>query len=193
MKFTKSILVAVSLFVTPFFAQAASPVVAGELALHRIEKLVQLKRIEEAYITNFQNVTAEVLTQNQPTDPAFRTVVSQTRANNTDLPSKVTMLHNADGKVLSHTVAAGANGVALNWPGKNSLELSESAFHYIEEHSMHHTELAPFDVGFKDLTVTQETRNGKLVAVILLTSSQSEQYAEIVVGTDGVVQSWSLK
>lgn len=184
---------ALLMLVMPVLTQAATPLKVGTLALHRIEKLVQLNRIDEAYITNFQNVTTESLKQNQTTDPAFKTVVYQTKANDIDASSKVTMLHNVEGKVLSSAAEAGIDGSSLSWPDKNALELSTSVFHYIEAHSMHDPQLLLFDVGFKDLTIMQETRNEKIVAVIKVTSNQLAQYIEFLVGTDGVIQSWSLK
>lgn len=171
----------------------SSPLTVAELALHRIEKLVQLNRIEAAYISNFQNISVEALTQVNPNDPAFKSVVSQTEANEQDAPPRVNLLHKSDGKVLSHTVAAGVPGAALTWPNKDPLTISEAALHYIEEHSQHQAPLLVFDVGFKDLTVGQDTRNGVLVAIVNVTSNNSNQYAEFVVGMDGVVQSWSLK
>lgn len=180
------------LLLVPLMTLAASPLTVAELALHRIEKLVQLNRVEAAYISNFQNVSVEALTQANPNDPAFKTIVSQTD-NAQVAPPRVNLLHKSDGKVLSHTIASGIAGAALTWPNKDPLTISEATLHYIEEHGQHQTPLLLFDVGFKDLTVSQETRNNVLVAIVNVTSNSSEQYAEFVISMDGVVQSWSLK
>lgn len=181
------------IFLTPFFANAASPLTATELALHRIEKLVQLKRIDETYITNFQHVSAKALTQSQPTDPAFQTVVSQTTPDSEEAPPKIELVHKADGKVLSHKVATGTAGAPLTWSNKDPVTIASAALHYIEEHSQHQPPLLLFDVGFKDLTVGQDVRDGVLVAIVNVTSNNINQYAEFIIGMDGVVQSWTLK
>lgn len=183
-----------SLIAMPALANAANPSTAGELALHRVEKLVQLNRIDVSYIKNFESITVEALAQNVPTDPAFKAVVSQVRQNAETTPPQVELSSNSDGRVLSHRVIAGVAGTGLSWPQKDPLSIAESAFHYIEEHSAHQPPLVVFDVGFKSMSVTQDTRDGALVAIVNVMSNQLAQTLEFVIGLDdGVVRSWSLK
>ena len=194
MKFNKTTALMLALIAMPALANAANPSTAGQLALHRIEKLVQLNRIDVSYIKNFDSITVETLTQNVPTDPAFKEVVSQARQDAQTAPPQVELLSNSDAKVLSHRVVAGVAGAGLSWPQKDPLSIAESAFHYIEEHSAHQPQLTVFDVGFKSIAVTQDTRNGALVGIVNVMSNQLAQTLEFVIGLDdGVVRSWSLK
>lgn len=180
------------LWVVPCFAQSATKATVGELAMHRIEKLVQLKKIDVGYLTNFESLEVMAMPQNNPQDPAFMTMVSQSDGG-TATPPQMNLYSAANGRVLSYNVTSGVAGRGLNWPGQDPLSIGEAAFHYIEANSGQVAALAPFDDGFKAITVSQEARSGQTVAIDKLTSSESTKILEFVVGlSDGVVQSWTL-
>ncbi len=190
---TKLMLTALSILVAPAFAYSATPREVGELAVHRIEKLIQLKKIDMAFMMNFQSIGVMAMTQQHPQDPAFMSMVAQTDNGKTS-PPRVDLFSDADGKVLSNTVSPGTAGAGLNWPGQPALTVGETTFHYLEANAASTPALMPFEEGFKDLIVGQDTRQGTLVGIVLLTSTKSKQTLEFVVGLDdAVVKSWSLK
>ena len=89
---------------------------AAELVLHRIERLVILRRIDKTFQTNFSRLLVEPRIPQAPTDPAF--VVRSFQVAGEDGTSKsVEISLDAEGRALAHELGAGADSVSPpTWP-----------------------------------------------------------------------------
>src|SRR5574343_34783 len=59
------------------FAEAVSLAKAAELACHRIERLVTLRKIDEKFLNRFYSLEILALPQGGTSDPAFKILSSQ--------------------------------------------------------------------------------------------------------------------
>lgn len=153
-------------------ANAVSTAKVAELALHRIERLVSLKKIDASFVNKFEK-TEVVAVQNQ--DPVrFKAVVSQNQPVS-GKPLQIELTFDEKGKALGfQVIAGGVAGPNISWTGKDPLTLGETAFHAYLEHLDHYPELKPFDTGFVNLTLIQGDLNGELVARALITSTETK-------------------
>jgi len=170
-------------------AQAAnvSLAKAAELGVHRVERLVTLKKIDETYMSKFMSVAIEGLTQNAPTDPAFKVTAAQVPGPD-GKQSKVEILLDGNGKALSHTVKPGTDATAApRWPDKDPVTLSENAMHVVLD-GANNPKLKPYFTGFKSLELTQDRdATGLTIARAKMKSMEIPAVLEVTLKTDGTV------
>lgn len=166
---------------------------AAELALHRIERLVVLKKIEDAFQSKLKNLSFEMLITQKPTDPLFKIVASQ-YPNSNGTQRKVELLLDEDGKALQHFVSRGGEAEgAPNWSEKDPVTLAEVALHLIVEQSKDKPELAVFESALSELSITQETNaDGTVVAVFTAKAAGSASLLKIRIKGDGSVESYEI-
>lgn len=109
-------------------AQDAPRGKAAELSLHRLEKLVILRRIDPSFLTASTSVTLEAP---RTEDPYYIAKIAQVPG--ADGTRKVLEVQlDFEGRVLRHSVAAGAESVgAPVWPDKDPVTLMEYALHCV--------------------------------------------------------------
>lgn len=171
-----------------FSAQAHSVSVAKatELSLHRIERLVILKKIEEAFQSKFLSLQMVVLSHSNETEPVFKSTVFQYPASDGTQKS-VDIVMNGDGKALSYTVNAGGNAQGEpTWPDKDPVTLTENALHYVIDGSATKPDLVPYNDALSSLQITQGTNQaGEKVAVVDVRSSSVTPTLRIKILTTG--------
>lgn len=169
---TGSLLLAGSLAIAAPTSSTVTTAKAAELALHRVGRLVSLKKIDANFVNKFESVEV-VGVQNQ--DPVrFKAVVSQNQPA-TGKPLQIELTFDEKGKALGfQPIPGGVAGPNTSWTGKDPVTLGEGAFHAYLEHLEHYPELAPFNTGFTNLTIIQGDLNGELVVRALIKSSETK-------------------
>lgn len=167
---------------------------AAELAIHRIERLVTLHKIDENFVTHFYGVSAEGLTQNQPTDPAFKAIALQVPGAD-GKSHEVDIFMDATGKALSNTVINGSDSVnAPTWPDKDAVSLSEDSMHYILDNAAATPDLVPFYANFTNLILTQaQDSHGQMLSLATVRSSATNTILEIYLNFDGSFSSYNIR
>lgn len=152
------------LFATLSFAeeQAVPVSKATELAVHRIERLVTLKKIDEVFRNQLVSLRVEKTAENNATYK----VVAKVAPAASGKASAITLWQDSQGKTLSHSVEMeGAPANPQNWPDKDAASLMEEALHFVLEGWVNHPEVKVFYTDMKtiSLSAVQDGR-GQLVA-----------------------------
>lgn len=152
-------------------AETLTPLKAAELACHRLDRLVVLKKVEKTYVSKFQKLSLELLPSNDPSGAQFQVTTSQTTPAQGS-PLSLTLFIDQTGKVLKHQVNEGGNaGPNVEWTGKDPVSLVEAGLHFVLDghHSNH--QLHPFAENFSYLTIDQKTSASSTVAELVLNSN----------------------
>ncbi len=157
---------------------------ASELALHRVGKLVDLKRIEPNFVNKFYAVQIVALPDGPAGSPSFKVLAHQAPgADGTRMTVEIIL--DEKGKALSHKVNAGASSAAPDWPRKDPLTISENAFHYLLDNGTGN--LKPFAEASTEMTLSAgKDSNGNTVAKAIFKSSQTNQKLEVTLSLDAV-------
>ncbi len=176
------------------FSAAAAPVAnstAAELAAHRIEKLVTLKKIEESFVSKFRGLTVENLQGGGVSKPTFKVIASQ-EVDQGKNANQVEIILDEKGKALSHKVIEGeAAAKPIVWPDKDPVTLTELALHYVADNSAK-PEIVKFSKALKALRVIPANVDGKDVALVEALSSDTTKKLVIVLALNGKVASSSV-
>ncbi len=164
---------------------------ATELGVHRIERLVTLKKIDPTFQSALYAMRAERTTEGGATYKIYGYVSPD--ANNQS--STIAMLSDKTGKVLSYAVGATyqpANPVA--WPDKDPLTLMEDALHFVLEGWTAHPDVKPFYAGLITITLSPAKDNaGNLIVLANVTSDDDARTLSIFLKTDGTFLSYGIK
>jgi len=161
---------------------------AAELSLHRIEKLVTLKKIDETFQSKFKSLLVVPTTQGGT--HGFRVIAEQYPG--TDGTKNVLELTlNNKGKPLANATTAGMEDPnAPKWPNKDAVVLSELVLHHLEKEVTSNKTLEAFVKSIKSLVVEQEIRSDGTVAAILdLTNYIDSRTLTATILSDGTVES----
>jgi hypothetical protein len=184
-----AIMTILALGATTGLANAANvaPAKAAELGVHRIERLVTLKKIDQAFMDKFSSLQIESLTQGSPADPAFKVTASQV-AGPDGKRNQVEILMDGTGKALSNTVKQGTDAVAApRWSDKDPVSLTENAMHVILEGATT-PKLKPYFTGFTSVELTQDRdASGQTIARFKMRSKDSAAALEVLLKADGTV------
>ena len=164
---------------------------AAELACHRIERLVTLKKIDEAYLTKFQTLEVVQLQPVQATDPFFKATVSQYPGSNSSR-NQVELFMDNQGKTLSQNIKSGDAAInSPTWPDKDAVTLTENSLHYVLEGWQGSNPLVePFYSSMTQLVLSQVTdEKGQLVARSEIRSSKTSDLLEVYINVDGTFNS----
>lgn len=196
MKSFKSILVVGFLMfqMTGVNAWAAGPVTqakAAELTLHRIERLVVLKKIEEAFQNKLHSLKLERIDHQGVDQPALKATVYQGPAADGSQRA-VEVILTEEGRALSHAVVAGGGEPkdAPTWPDKDPATLAENALHHVLDNAGSDPKLADFNQGFTRLTLVQVIAPpGSLrLAEVVIEAKAGEPVLKINLRADGTVE-----
>lgn len=164
---------------------------AVELGVHRIERLVTLRKIDPMFINSLYAMKAE--RTNDPAMPFKVYGFAQPDANNQ--ASTISMSSDPTGKVLSHNLSAifqPAN--PAQWPEADSATLMEDALHFVLEGWVRNPEVKPYYLGLKEITLTpRQDQNGKMIAEFSVSSEGETKVLWIKLKTDGTFISYEIK
>lgn len=191
----KKILVLIPLLISS--SHAATPVSrarAAELALHRIENLVILKKIQPSHVARLRSLSLTTLTRTIEDDPAYLVIASQYPAADgsqsvVQIPMKV------DGKTLKHVESLGSEPVqAPNWPSLDAVTLAENSLHCLQGEKLDNQrpdlcsnpEISAYGTDFSSLVLSQEPSEGGPIAVIDIRANAKNNVLRIRLQADGI-------
>lgn len=186
------LIIVVSFFSLQYDCPAAEDVSnakAAELSLHRIEKLVFLKRIDEAYLSKFRHLSLTLLpeeSQNHDLSAKFK-IRAETYPATDGTKKGLDIWMNAQGKVLKYEpLPGGEPHGAPAWPDKDPVTLSENAMHRILDNVSIVTSLVPFFNSLGEFTISPASdENDPLLAQVDVVSSESHEILSIFLTPDG--------
>lgn len=189
------ILTAIALIALPRLAMAqASLAEAAELSLHRIERLVDIKKIDKSYRDQLQEVSIVRLPQSVSSDPAFKAVGSQVSGQD-GTRNQIDIFMDANGKATpldpSHLHPGAPAFNPPVWPQKDAVTLLENSIHYIENNKTDGA-IKPFFDGMTGLTLSQVMNGGTPVAKVSVKSSLATATLIVLLSLDGNVISASF-
>lgn len=170
-------------------AENISNAKAAELSLHRIEKLVFLRRIDEAYLSKFRHLSLILLpeeSQNRDLSARFK-IRAETYPATDGTKKGLDVLMNAQGKVLKYEPFPGGepDGAPM-WPDKDPVTLSENAMHRILDNASVISSLVPFFNSLSGFTISPASdESDSLLAQIDVLSSESSEMLRIFLTPDG--------
>lgn len=156
----------------------------AELSAHRVDRLVALGKIEEAFAKKMARIEVSSISSGNAT---YKSIVWQTGSQ----PSQVELQFDHDGKPLSFKVTVGVAGPLVEWTGKSANELIENAMHYVLDNSTNAT-LAPYFSKFTFLTLSKGRLGAAEVALVEVSSSAQAQKLQIFVNLDGSINSTNV-
>lgn len=161
------------------FGQSLTPLKIAELASHRIERLVLLKKIDANFENQFQQMYVDVL--NDSAEANYKITIYQNAPEMGVAPLSIDLFADVSGKIVKYLVnEGGAPGPIVNWTGKGPVTLVENALHYVLDESSSDATLRPYDMDFSSLAIHQKLINGETVAEVTL---HSKSVAEVLVLT----------
>ncbi len=176
-------------------AESISLSKAVELSCHRIERLVTLKKIDESFMSNLGTVSVTAQKQAQPTDPAFKVMISlYPGADGTS--TQLQLLMDDQGKTLSFNVIAGpASANPPKWQDKDSVTLTENSLHYVlDGWQTSNPDVKPFFTDMKSLRLSQIVdASGQTLSKTEFLSNSVATTLEVYLKLDGTFVSAQVK
>ena len=136
-------------------------------ALHRVERLIDLGKIDEGYSTAFENLKLEVLSTG---DAAYRATLSQV-ANTSGSARKIELLMDANAKPVADdfkVIEGDEPANAPGWPDKSASDVAASALHHIEH--VGKPEYQPFVDAMSAFTLSQTGSGNSLRGVLTISA-----------------------
>jgi hypothetical protein len=178
-------------------SHAAAPVSkarAAELALHRIENLVILKKIQPTHVARLRSLGLTLLTRAIEDDPAYLVTASQYPAADgsqsiVQIPMKI------DGKTLKQVESLGSEPVqAPIWPNLDAVTLAENSLHCLQGEKLDNQrpdlcsnpEITAYGNEFSSLVLSQETSPSGPIAVIDIRANNKNPVLRIRLQADGI-------
>ncbi len=164
---------------------------ATELAVHRIERLVTLKKIDAVFQNQLVGMRAEVSSEN---GAAFK-VYGQVAPGADGKSSQITLWQDAEGKTLAFNVEQGLLSMASAvWSGKDALTLMEDGLHFVLEGWAQYAEVKAYYTGLQTITlVPQKDAQGNIFAQFKITSDDDARTLFLNLNADGTYLSHELK
>lgn len=164
---------------------------ATELAVHRIERLVTLKKIDPSFQNNVISLRAEESTENGATYKVYGTLAPGANG----VSTQITLLQDAQGKTLSYALVPGpAPANPFVWPAADGLTLMEDALHFVLEGWVQHPEVKVYYNGLQSISLAPvKDSQGNLVAQCQVTSDDDNRVLVINLKADGTFLSYQVK
>lgn len=166
---------------------------AAELSSHRIERLVNLKKIDSNFISKLKSIEIQRLNQSQVTDPLFLSTVSQYEGAD-GTKNQVELFMDDQGKTLNYNVKSGSASVnAPTWPDKDPSTLVENGLHFVLEHNVEKPELKPFYDSLISMNLSKITKDGQDMAMISIASKDVQNILNVFIKFDGSFVGYEIK
>ena len=164
---------------------------AVELGVHRIERLVTLKKIDASFLTELSSLKIESTTENAATYKVYGYL--QTGVDGTAL--SLTIWMDAQGKTLNYVVNPGTkSSTPFIWPAKEAASLMEEGLHFVIEGWVKHPEVKVFYTGLSTIVMTPiKDAQGNLLAQFTVKSDDTAQILTINLKADGTFVSYEVK
>ncbi|QDK44671.1 hypothetical protein DOM22_05595 [Bdellovibrio sp. ZAP7] len=164
---------------------------ATELGVHRIERLVTLKKIDAFFLSGLASLRAESSSESGATYKVY----GYTEAGSDGTYLTITLLMDAQGKTLSHQITEGLKPASpINWPIKDASSLMEEGLHFVLEGWAQNSDVKPFYTGLQSIVLTPEyDASGNLLARFTVKSDDVAQTLTIILKPDGTFVSHEVK
>jgi hypothetical protein len=168
---------------------------AAELSLHRIERLVILRRLDASFQKNFARMIVDARTPQAPTDPAFYIRAHQSPGLD-GTTRNVDLAFDQTGRALTHAVNSGAEPASPPaWPLKDPVTISENVLHWLEEEGQAVAELKPYLDRMTELEISpeldaQSALAGALVSIRIAAPGSAR--LDVRMALDGAFVSYAL-
>lgn len=164
---------------------------AVELGVHRIERLVTLKKIDPMFTANLYALRAERTTDAANPYKVYGYVLPDA----SNQSSTISMVTDPNGKVTSYTVGGIFQPASpVNWPIKDAATLIEDGLHFVLEGWTQYPDVKAFYLGLTSITMSAGTdAQGKQIAVFAVTSDDDARTLYIRLKTDGTFISHEIK
>ncbi len=157
---------------------------AAELACHRVDRLVVLKKIDADFISKFEKLELVEVTPDS-TGVRFEVTVYQSHPLNGS-PNSLSIWLDGSGKVLKHTVNAGGfSNPEFEWPEKDPVTLAETGLHYVLDEHLENQQLRPFALDFMSLSLTQKKTSQNTLAEMTIKSRTTSSKLILVMDLNG--------
>lgn len=165
----------------------------AEIAAHRIGRLVDTRKIDESFVKNIASIEiTNLLHTTKPTDPSFNVLVSQP-SDEEGKSKEVLMSFDSTGKFISNKIVSNQGSRTITWPGLDTLELIEISLHFVTEATNTTVDITPFNKNLKKLTLKQKvSEDGSIIALIVLSTSNSDKQLEISMSTGGDLLNYAV-
>lgn len=183
------------LFNINYFSHAADPEVsiskATELAVHRIERLVTLKKLDPIFLLAITSLEPSITTENS----AKYKIIASLIANDEGSQHSVTLWQDKAGKtLLNETNNYKDPQNYFIWPDKDAATLMEEGLHFILEGWVKNPEIKVFFEDLKKITLTNYLDNkNQLFAKFVATSNSTKDELIYYLKTDGTFVSFEIK
>lgn len=150
-------------------------------ASHRLGRLVDTGRINEAYVTNLSSLEVTALPHTDHNGPAFEVLATAGAGAN-----KVKLVFNMAGKFLSNTIVSQGDAEASPWTDLPGSELIEAALHSVMDSTS--ADMHPFVADLAKVSLKQAKReDGSIEAIVLITSSENTKTLQVTLSTAGAI------
>lgn len=174
-------------------AAPAANLTAAELAVHRVDKLILLKKVDSAFKTKLRSVEVVNLQNGGAGKPTFQIVISQEGDAGAMAPM-LTIVSDESGKPLSNSVMAGKAATRPTvWTAKDPGTLIEIASHHVEHLAGSDKKIAQFIKPLKAIRIMQGTLSGKLVARVEFIANGVKEKLTMFLALDGTLISTEVK
>ena len=166
---------------------------AAELALHRLERLVILKKVEASFQSKLQDIAVAPLTHPTPDDPSFKVTLGQfPGADGTQ--KKLEIILNESGRALSFNPIAGTEATnAPAWTTTDATSLSEDSLHFILDNVAQKQDLLPFFNSMTSAMLMQaKDAAGADVALLMIEAGPKDPMLHVMVKLDGTFDSYQI-
>ena len=173
------------------FAHWVSNAKAAELSLHRLERLVILRRVDAEFQTKMKELKLEKVSAGGE-EFNFNTVNFQYPAAD-GTQKNLEIVLNDDGRATSYKENAGGPAVgAPVWPDKDSVTLAERALHFVQDQSGS-PDIAPYNDKMTRQRLWQETNAlGEAIAVSDITIDERTDILRVRIKANGDYLSYEL-
>lgn len=174
----------------PVHAHGVANSKAAELSLHRLERLVILKKIEESYQNKIKGIKLELIPHREETEPGFKSTILQYPGTDGTQMSLEVILDGA-GKAIKHTAVKGTEAQdVVTWPDKDAATLCENALHYVQDNAATKPELVPYNQNLTELSLSPGTNSsGASVAVVDIQAGAQAAILRVRMKLDGTFDS----
>lgn len=158
---------------------------AVELGVHRIERLVTLKKIDPIFETALIGLSAEPSQENGATYKVYGYVPPG--ADGKSLT--ITLWMDSQGRALAYNVTPAQMPISpYAWPAKDSVTLMEEGLHFVLEQWVQYPEVKAYYTGLQTISMAPfQDAQGNLLAQFKVTSDDDARTLTINLKPDGTL------
>jgi hypothetical protein len=164
---------------------------AAELAVHRIERLVTLKKIDPFFQTSLTSMQIEVTGENG----AVFKVTGWTAEGQGEEASSIVIFQDSQGKAISYSLGPIFQPTSpFVWPAADAATLMESSLHFVLEGWVDFPEVKEYFNHFESVNLEPwKNQQGELFALFKVRAEDNPSILYIVLKPDGSFVSYQIK